>query len=199
MSTESRDILPTLSDPNQILLGGMTGIMWHPFAPRAEDVRYEHFSMLHRIPRWGGGTIVPYDVAEHSVRCALLVRSWGAPESVQLEALDHDIHEVYPPYDVPGPMMRGDNPRALMLREWEREVRTVVRVAIGMPLRMDPRVHQADMILLATERRDLLPLGFDEHFAGLPEPLLERIVPWGQAESGARFLDMYLKLGGARP
>jgi hypothetical protein len=196
--TLAAPVSPILIDPNQILLGGAVGIMWHPFAPRAEDVRHEHFAALSRIPRWGGGTRVPYSVAEHSVRCALYCEKRGASRAVVFQALVHDLHEIYPPFDVPGPMLRGDHPYAVALREMERGARLALRTALGLPDRLDPMVREADMALLAHERASLMPVGFDEHFAGLPVPEEETIEPWTCAKAEAIFLRMYTDLGGAK-
>ena len=197
MNTKT-DIAAVPLDPNQILLGGAAGVMWHPFVPRSCDVRYEHFSALANIPRWGGGTRVPYSVAEHSIRCAEYCVSRGWSREVVFQTLVHDLHEIYPPGDVPGPLLRGDHPYSVVLRSMERGAREALRAAIGVPLDLDPRVREADLVLLSTERRDLMPAGFDEHFAGLPEPLPEAIVPMPRDVAAAMFDMMYLGYGGMR-
>ncbi len=183
-----------LGDPNRILMG--SGSFWHPFHPRVEDVHRADLPKIGRIPRWGGATRVPMMVAEHEVRVALLLRAMGAPDHVVFQGLIHDGHEVYFPYDVPGPAMRGDHPYAEMLRCMERQNKIVFRQALGFPLHLDARVKHADLVLLMTEARDLMPPCDPEHFAGLPDPLAEEIVPWTWEEATARWTEMFLALGG---
>ena len=48
---------------------------------------------LERIPRWGGRTIVPFSVLQHSVLCYNIAKGQEASEYRQLVALLHDIEE----------------------------------------------------------------------------------------------------------
>lgn len=87
-----------------------------------------------------------YSVAQHSTMASYLVE----PEFA-LEALLHDASEAY----------LKDLPRPLKLllpdyREIERRVESVIRAAFGLPAAQSHPVHVADIIMLATERRDLV-------------------------------------------
>ena len=87
-----------------------------------------------------------YSVAQHATLASQIV-----PDELTLEALLHDAAEAYIK-DIPRPLK-------LLLpdyREIERRVDTVIRHAFGLPDRMSDPVKEADTIMLATERRDLM-------------------------------------------
>lgn len=176
-----------------------TGGLWYAYDPRPEDVRSRDFPFLARVPRWHGYTSTPLSVAEHCCRVALLLAERGASRAVQLQGLVHDLHELYPPGDVPGPVLRADMVIAAALRELERLAREATRTALGLPLVFEPVVHEADQVLLATERRDLMPFAPAWLFAGLPEPLQERIKPWAAGDAAEMWMAMFSELGGVLP
>ena len=98
--------------------------------------------------RFAGQTNVFYSVAQHSVHVASLV-----DEEHTLEALLHDASEAYLK-DIPSPL------KALLpdYRATEAKVNAVIRDKFHLPAMLSPQVKQADFVMLATERRDLMPL-----------------------------------------
>ena len=77
----------------------------------------------------------------------------------------------------------------------EKVFNRVLRKCFGLPEEMSSQVHQADRILLATEKRDLMP------YDGTPwpildevEPLPDRIVPWTPERSLVLFLRRFAEL-----
>ncbi|HLO65303.1 MAG TPA: hypothetical protein VK165_20260 [Azonexus sp.] len=87
-----------------------------------------------------------YSVAQHSILASQIV----APEYA-LEALLHDAAEAYIK-DIPSPIKRLlPDYRAL-----EAKVETVIRARFGLPPHKSVAVAAADLIMLATERRDLM-------------------------------------------
>lgn len=102
-----------------------------------------------------------YSVAQHSVLCSELV----APEFA-FEALMHDAAEAYIG-DVTAPL------KALLpdFRAIEERVDRMIRKTYGLPEIQSLEVKKADLIMLATERRDF---GLDD---GTPWPILEGIEP----------------------
>ncbi|MEN3753847.1 HD family hydrolase [Mangrovibacter sp. SLW1] len=86
-----------------------------------------------------------YSVAQHSVLVSQLV-----PGEFAFEALMHDAAEAYC-CDIPAPL------KALLpdYREIERYVDSVIREKYGLPAEHSQVVKYADLIMLATERRDL--------------------------------------------
>ena len=100
-----------------------------------------------------------YSVAQHSVLVSLLV-----PPEFAFEALMHDATEAYC-CDIPAPL------KALLpdYREVERYVDSVIREKYGLPALHSAPVKYADLVTLATERRDL---DIDD---GTPWPVLDGI------------------------
>lgn len=170
-----------------------SGHRWYPLDPSPRDVHIDDLRALSRICRWGGATREHYSVAEHSVRVADLLAARGYPPGVVLQGLVHDAHEVYPPGDVAGPLLAmpqspwGDSMSALAglvgaaLRALTTSAEVAVRTALGVSIDLCDAVVWADRVLLATERRDLVPRG--EPWAPDAEPLADRISPWAPAEA----------------
>lgn len=116
---------------------------------------------LSNICRFAGQLSEFYSVAQHSVLCSQLV----SPE-LAFEALMHDAAEAYMG-DVTAPL------KALLpdYRQIEKRVEHMIRKAHGLPEQHSKAVKHADLVMLATERRDF---GLD---GGTPWPMLDGIEP----------------------
>jgi hypothetical protein len=116
---------------------------------------------LARIRRFNGATSRGYSVAAHSLHVCDLVARLGGRPIAQLAALHHDSHE-YLIGDMSTPVKAALN--ALgggVWRAFENDLQS--RVLSALKLRMAyvqnrDLIHKADMIALATEKRDLKPL-----------------------------------------
>jgi hypothetical protein len=117
---------------------------------------------LAKINRFNGHTSRPYSVAEHSLYvCQVMEREHGITNPTALMCgLMHDAHEAYTT-DMPSPAKQAID--MLTGGGWRRfEAGVQAQVLLRFNLRDAMRVwqglvHRADLVLLATERRDLLP------------------------------------------
>ena len=130
-----------------------------PMANQVSTLDIAH--ALANICRFNGHTRHHYSVAQH----CLLVASIVPPEH-QLAALLHDATEAYV-----GDMVR---PLKALLPDYSA-IENGIWLAICERFNLEPElptcIHDADMIALATERRDLMP----EH--GESWPCLEGVTP----------------------
>ena len=104
---------------------------------------------LSNMCRYTGHVTRFYSVAEHSVRCSYV----GPPEEA-LERLMHDAAECLV-VDLPSPLKRMVGMEAY--RQHDHNAEAVLATKFGLQYPWPPSVLTADLILLATEKRDLMP------------------------------------------
>lgn len=169
------------------------GERFQPLKPVIETIRIEDIAhALSNQCRFSGHTRTHYSVAEHSVRVANLVESWGHPTEVFLWALLHDASEAYL-VDLPTPLKQDPVLGPAYQKAEKRLMRAICR-AFDLPLREPDAVKMADAVLLATEVESLM-YGRPSHWDGLvAKPLPDRIVPWGHAEAEREFLERFYEL-----
>ena len=151
--------------------------------PDPADVDFRDVALgLARCARWAGQTRRRYSVAEHSLRVAQVARE-TLPEA-RLAALLHDAHEAYLG-DWSTPLKRAladlseDGREALRRMEekvwgaiWTRVITTPGARWNHASAQIDETVKHADLVLLATEARDLLSWGpVDDWTRDLPPAL----------------------------
>lgn len=131
-----------------------SGIEFNIAAPRVADVRIEDIAHhLSLINRFNGATCRPYSVAEHSLLVMDIMRvDMGVEDPAVLFAgLMHDAHEAYFG-DITTEVKRVIGYRAAHA---EHKVEMAVWDKFGIT--HNALVKRADMIALATEKRNLLP------------------------------------------
>lgn len=116
---------------------------------------------LSNICRFTGHLDEFYSVAQHAFHCSNIV-----PDEFAFEALMHDAAEAYC-NDIAAPL-KGLLPD---YRDIESNVDHVIRQKYALPRQMSSVVKHADLVMLATERRDF---DLDD---GTTWPILEGIEP----------------------
>lgn len=129
---------------------------------------------LARISRFGGHTTRRYSVLEHSLYVAELV-----PPEYKAAALLHDAHEALTGFwDVSSPakqLFPG-------LKEIELAIDKVIcqRFEVDLNLMRSHTIRQADLVMLATEKRDLM-VESERPWGKLPPPV-DRPFWWRYAD-----------------
>lgn len=144
---------------------------------------------LANVCRFAGQCRRFYSVAQHSVLVSRLV-----PEDLALAALLHDAAEAYCG-DVTAPL-KSVLPE---YRRIQRSIEQAIALRFGLYAWDAPEIKRADLVALATERRDLMPpcLAQWECLVGV-ECVPEMIQPHSPAGSKYFFLQRYEELGGVR-
>ncbi|CAJ0901439.1 hypothetical protein R6138_04581 [Ralstonia thomasii] len=178
--------------PPQILTA--TGRYFDFATPDPASIEIDDIAIaLSRICRFTGHTREFYSVAQHSVYV-----SYNVPREHALAGLLHDAAEAY----------IGDcsTPLKRMLPDYktiERRVEFAICERFGLCFPLHPCVKQADLRMLLTERRDLMPQPLPENvktdaiawsdFDGIP-PLTTRIRGLHSEDARQVFLDRFYEL-----
>ncbi|MEP9089816.1 HD family hydrolase [Enterobacter cloacae] len=157
----------------------------------ADDVEIEDIATaLSHICRFSGHLPEFYSVAQHSVLCSLIV-----PPEFAFEALMHDAAEAYC-QDIPAPL------KALLpdYRRIEERVEQLIRVKFSTTPDMSAVVKYADLVMLATERRDL---DIDDGslwpcLEGIPASDIIQIVPLRPGQAYGLFINRFNELTESR-
>lgn len=157
---------------------------------------------LSRLCRFTGHTSQFYSVAQHSAFCADWLLRTNRPQFA-LEALLHDAPEAF--------IADLSSPLKSLLPEYkalEAPIQRAIYDAFGVTVRPEDvvsggksrAVHEADMVALATEKRDLMP--FDPE----PWPCLNGIdparlplIPLNPLDAEELFLQMFVELTDEQP
>jgi len=162
------------------------GVFW-PLEPKPEDIVLEDVAhALSLTCRFSGHTRVFYSVAQHSVLASMLV-----PEQDAKWALLHDAAEAYVS-DLVRPIKHS--PGGEWFRRMEAGIMRCVCDRFGLPYQQPKSVTEADLIMLGTERRDLM-CDPPRAWQWVGEPMADEIVPWNATAAEHAFLDRAKELG----
>ncbi len=172
--------------------------------PEAYDYDIQEIAeVLARIPRFAGH--VGYSVAAHSVFVAELVAEhWNDSRYLRAAHL-HDAAEAF--YgDMVSPLRRlpcmaGYN---AMIKRCEVAIAKHFDLLSddGVPLAYHPTIKQADLVALATEKRDVWgPSRFDDQWITLPDPSTRSLVRYSRdpQDHVRTFMTTWRLFGGDMP
>lgn len=178
------------------------GVQFWLFDPRIEDIDPRDIAHAGaNICRWGGHCKEFFSVGQHNVlvgrKAAELARAAGMGEAdVRLAhrvGFLHDAHESY----------KGDTitpvKRCLpVMHELEELLDSIIFPKYGITreevARVWPHVARADLVLLATERRDITNQKLWHAWNIVEDPAPESIVPLQPREAKAYYLEEYARL-----
>lgn len=187
-----------------------SGVKFYVRDPRPEDVRIEDIAhALSMVVRFGGHVRRPYSVAEHSVRVAECVAELGGSPEEIFWGLMHDAAEAYVG-DIIWPLKRA--PELAGYKMVERRVELAICKAFRMSYDMPAIVKHADLVMLATEKRDLMRGDHttvereaiaakgetDKWYCDDVQPHPKAVVGWSPYDAKALFLSHFEKLERAR-
>ena len=139
--------------------------------------------------RFNGHTRVFYSVAQHCVEC-----SWIAKPAYAMECLLHDAGEAYLG-DIVSPVkaLLDESPLPDLEMRFEDTIATALGLAVVPGYYRE--VRRVDLIMLATEKRDLMPFRDDPWpcLRGV-QPLEDAIEPWSSEVAECKFLERYKEL-----
>lgn len=168
----------------------LTSTAQYFFFDRPEEHDFDIEEIAHALAhlcRYTGHTRTFYSVAQHCVHVSHIV-----PREFALCGLMHDASEAY----------LGDvtKPLKMMLPDYlviEERVEAAIATQHGLPFTMPDAVKRADLTMLVTEKRDLMPVGFNNSDDGRwPDikPLPMVIRPWTSQEARQAFVTRYWEL-----
>ena len=168
----------------------VSGNRFYPLEPRIDRVAIE--DIAHGLAyqcRFNGQTREFYSVAQHSLIVASLV-----PSQLRLAALLHDAAEAYL-----GDMVK---PLKVLLPEFaaiEDKVTALIAEAFAIDFSDYAPIKRADLIALATEKRDLMPHSVErwaylDDVRALPEP----ITVMSPSQAKQAFLNEFVCLDGQK-
>lgn len=165
-----------------------TGRQFWPIDPSPDDVDINDIAhALSMQCRFTGHSRAFYSVAEHSVRV-----SHACDPKDALWGLLHDAAEAYL-VDLAAPIKR--QPELAGYSVLEKAIMGAVCARFHIDPKQPESVTRADLVLLATEKRDVMGPAPAE-WMPLPDPLPERIETWTPSVAKMKFRDRFVELGG---
>ena len=173
-----------------IFISTFLGNHFYPQNPRIEDIDIEDIAHgLAYTCRFNGQTTEFYSVAQHSLMVADLVA-----DELKLEALMHDAAEAY----------LGDvvKPLKVLLPEFcviEGQGSNIIAAAFKLGDCCRAAIKRADLIALATEKRDLMPNSIEPwvYLAGIEE-LPISLSPMSPQAAKLAFIKRFTELQSSR-
>lgn len=177
-----------------------TGKIFDLLNPKPEQVCIEDIahSLAYQC-RWTGHTRAFYSIAQH---CVLMAENPDLPGD-PMKKLLHDAGETYIG-DIAKPWknllyvripQEKSFPFFDSVRKFEHKIQDVIGLALGVDLTYFAEIKEADIRMMATEIRDLLPEMPDFSIWSICDnnPMKELIIPWTPLHAECLFLKCYNK------
>lgn len=159
-----------------------TGRKFYPAHPRIEDIDIRDIAhSLSNLCRFTGHVKQFYSVAQHSIYVSKLM-----PPTLMLEGLLHDASEAYL-----GDIATPIKPYLQNYKELEFGIMWYIAKKFNLCELWESVSKQADAIMLATEIRDLMPVG---DYGELATPLGTEIYPLSPNKVEQLFLENFYAL-----
>ena len=168
-----------------------TGLLFDLSHPDPSMVRIEDIAhSLSMLCRYNGHCKYFYSVAQHSV----LMTGLAEEEKIidPMICLLHDAAEAYTG-DITRPFKNIINDKSSVLKEIEEGVNHAIYKAFNLTYPSSKEmesVHYADLIMMATEKRDLMNENCKWEMT-LPEPIVCPIIPWTSYQAEYTFLKVF--------
>lgn len=149
--------------------------------------KFEIESVAHALSqqcRWFGNCNKFFSIAQHSI-----LVSYNTDEGYELEGLLHDGQES----------VMGDcaSPLKAMLSRYseiEVEAEKALLKQFGLSYPLHHSVKRSDLVVLATEARDIMPVCKTWPILKGVQPLKKIIQPWGPEKAKRKFLERFYEL-----
>ena len=169
--------------PHNIYISTYLGNRFYPFSGKIKDIHIE--DIAHGLAyqcRFNGQTCAFYSVAQHSLLVANML-----PGHLKLAGLLHDASEAYV-----GDMVKPLKIFMPQYERFERQVAETINQFFGLEHIDHVAIKRADIVMLATEKRDLMPNSTEpwKMIEGYPR-LKETISPMQPEEAKAKFLEAF--------
>ncbi len=131
-----------------------SGRAFYPLDPRPEDLDIGDIAhALSYLCRFGGHCTHFYSVAEHCVRVSRAIEDHGGTREEAFAGLMHDAAEAYIG-DMTRPLKQA--PELAGYKLVEQLIEAAIAERFRLPRVMPPIVKRFDLVLLSTEKRDLM-------------------------------------------
>lgn len=166
-----------------------SGVIFYPLDPREEEITLVDVAHgLSNKCRFTGHTRKFYSTAEHAVRVFMDLAMRNASLMDQFVGLHHDDTDAFLP-DVPTPLKIL--PEFAWFRELEHSLQEMCYNRFGCVVTDYSVIKNSDIVLLLTEKRDLMPLkngNWEHNYSQSPIEAPYFIEPWTPEEAKLIYL-----------
>ena len=176
-----------------VICMGVTGMYVEPLNLQPDDINvYDIAHHLGNQCRYSGATREFYSVGQHVVLCAREMEARDHSAQVVYTTLHHDDAEAFL-QDVARPL-KEEPYFGKAYRGAESRAERVIADVLGFDFPYPPEIKEMDTILLATERRDLMPPKGKWRILEGVTPLEAEVVPWSPKKARAAYIQMHDRL-----